>query len=292
MMGYWHRKGGFTLFELLAVVAIMAIVAVLAATRIGGMVERSREAAAAADLATIRDAILNSETGYLRDMRGLAGFSAADIRIANILIATNLYGLAETAPGTYPRARRIDDAWLGGGVAKPEEFTRWDDERGRGWRGPYAKGRAGVFPKREAAAHRGFYPDVSSLYLPEYFSTHHDASIYGFDGEPALLDPWGNPYVLQVPPPQAFTNASVTAVGPDARFEYSRLVSAGADGKIDTPCYYVNETNDVSIGVWNERTRRLSRQAGLIDGDNKFLRGDDIVLFLLRNDIDEGEGNR
>jgi hypothetical protein len=39
----------------------------------------------------------------------------------------------------------------------------------------------------------------------------------------------------------------------------------------------------------NEESRRLSRQAGLIDGNNRAHRGDDLVLFLLRNDVDEGE---
>lgn len=284
-------RGAFTLLELLAVVAVLAIVAVLAVSKIGDMVQRSRIAAAEADLATLRDAIVGVDSGYLRDMRGLAGFSPADIRLANILIATNLYGLIQSAVGSFPRARRLDDAWLGEGVARPGEFTTWDEGRSRGWHGPYAKGRAGVFPKRETAETRGFYPNVSSLYLATDFTSRRDISIYGFPGEPAILDPWGNPYVLQVPPPQAFADwgRSVSAVAPETRFEYARLVSAGADGKIDTPCFFVNDTNDVTITVWNERTRRISRQAGLIDGGDRFLRGDDIVLFLNRNDIDEGE---
>ncbi len=281
-------QAGYTLFEMLAVVSVLAIVAVLAVTRIGGVAERARTAAAEADLVTIRDAMLDENTGYLRDMRGLAGFSAADIRLANLLVPTNLYGLAYLPGGAYPRARRIDETWLGEGVAKPAEFTTWDAARSRGWRGPYVRGKVGAFPAREAAG-GGFYPDVSSLYLPDWFASHRDASIYGFAGEPALLDPWGNPYVLQVPPPQAFTNGNVSAVSPAVRFAYSRLVSAGADGKLDTPCFFVNATNDAAIGVWNERTRRIARQAGLIDGDDRFLRGDDIVLFLLRNDTDEGE---
>ena len=34
----------------------------------------------------------------------------------------------------------------------------------------------------------------------------------------------------------------------------------------------------------------MSRQAGLVDGDDFSARGDDLVLFISRNDIDEGEG--
>lgn len=282
-------RRAFTLLELLAVVAVMAIVAMLAVTKVGDMVRRSRIAAAEADLATLRDAILDSESGYLHDMRGLAGFSMADIRLANILIPTNLYGLASSSSGVFPRASRLDERWLGESVARPLEFTTWDEERSRGWRGPYACGRVGFFPSAEEAADRGFYPDVSSLYLPTDFTSRRNASIYGFPGEAALLDPWGNPYVLQVPPPQAFadTGESVVGVSPETRFAYARLVSAGADGRLDTPCFQVNATNDATVTAWNERTRRLSRQAGLIDASDKFLRGDDIVLFLNRNDIDE-----
>lgn len=275
--------------ELLLVVAIMAIIAVFAATRIGDTLLRARVTAAESDLAALRDAIMDGESGYLRDMRGLAGFSEADIRLANLLMPTNLFVLAEPVRGAFARARMLDGSWRVEGVARLEEFAAWDDERQRGWRGPYIRGTAGTFPSRASASSRGFYPDVSSLYLPEYFANHRDASIYGFAGEPALLDPWGSPYVLQVPPPQAFTNASVTAVSPETRFAYARLVSAGPDGKIDTPCFFVNATNDASVSVWNERTRRISRQAGLVDGDDKFLRGDDIVLFLMRNDIDDGD---
>lgn len=281
------EKKGFTLVELLAVVAILAVVAVVAVTKIGGMAELSRIAAAQSDMAAIRAALVDGEVCYLRDMVGLAGFSPADMRLANILMPTNLFGLARSSGGAFPRARRIDDIWLGEGTARPEEFTEWSEERSRGWRGPYVRGRAGAFPSRDEAAERGFYPDVSSLYLPEYFAHRSDVSIYGIPGEPALLDPWGQPYVLQIPPPQAFTNANVTAISPEKRFEFARIVCAGPDGKIDTPCFFVNPTNDVTISLWNERTRRIARQAGLIDGSDRFLRGDDIVLFIMRNDFDE-----
>ena len=64
---------------------------VLALSRIGTFASRARVTAAEADLAVIRDAILNEETGYLRDMRGIGGFSPSELRIANLLIATNLF---------------------------------------------------------------------------------------------------------------------------------------------------------------------------------------------------------
>lgn len=272
--------------ELLAVVAVMAVVAVLAVTRIGGLVQRSHFAAAEADAATIRDALAGEGAGYLCDMWGLAGLSLADIRLANLLAPTNIYVAADSVGGVFPLARRLEDVGGGNGLADASAFTSWDERRGRGWRGPYVRGKAGTFPVRDEV-HRSFYPDVANLYVPADFAHHRDISIYGYPGEPAILDPWGNPYVLQVPPPQAFTNANVATVTPETRLEYARIVSAGADGKIDTPCFYVNATNDVTISVWSDRTRRLVRQAGLIDGDDRSSRGDDIVVFLHRNDIDE-----
>ncbi len=72
------------------------------------------------------------------------------------------------------------------------------------------------------------------------------------------------------------------------RFGYARVVSAGPDGVLSTPCFQVNHTNEFTTS-WNARTRRLARQAGLIDGDDRSARGDDLVLFLSRNDTDEGD---
>ena len=103
-----------------------------------------------------------------------------------------------------------------------------------------------------------------------------------------MMDPWGRPYVLQIPPAQAFENreGTVTNVPEEVRFKYARVVSAGPDGRLDTPCYGANVSNWWATS-WNERTRRLSRQAGR-DENGAAARGDDIVLFLNRSDIEEG----
>jgi hypothetical protein len=123
--------------------------------------------------------------------------------------------------------------------------------------------------------------------MPTEFKNSSRASVYGFPGEPAIMDPWGNPYVVQIPPPQAFTE--VTNAIDSMRFAYARVVSAGPDGRLDTPCFGANITNFWGTTGWSERRRRLSRQAGLVDGNDRTARGDDLVLFFSRNDIDEGE---
>ena len=90
-------RGGFTLIEILAVVMALAIVAVLAVSRVGAFGARVQVVAAEADLRAIGEAILNEAGGYLRDLGGIPGFQPSEIRLANLLVATNLYGLAETA---------------------------------------------------------------------------------------------------------------------------------------------------------------------------------------------------
>ena len=293
-----NRPYGFTLIECSIVVAVLCLVALFAVVKVGGVAERAKRTAAEQDLASLRSAFLDPENGYLRDMRGIPGFSTGYLRLANLLIATNLYGaVADGAVRTT--GRRVDieaDGRFGrAGCAAPEAFTRWDPEAERGWRGPYLAPAAGVFPSGgcrrrsddRTAEERGFFPPLAGLRLPDDFLSRKDGcSVYGFPGEPAPIDPWGNPYVLQIPPPQAFPGAN-TNVADEVRFRYARVVSAGPDGVLETPCFAVNRTNWWET-AWTVRTRRLARQAGRIGADVS-ARGDDLVLFLLREDVEEGE---
>ena len=291
-------RNGFTLVELVIVVAIIAVIAMLAVSRLSTTAEKAKYTAAENDLKVIATAFTDPGHGYLRDMRGIPGFSPAYLRIANLLISTNLYG---TANGGDANGTRVDDVRQPG-YARPEVFTHWNPESERGWHGPYVRHATGAFPTASDSrfpsdasfASRKFYPKLSGLRLPaDFLNGLNGCSIYGFPGEPAILDPWGNPYVLQIPPPQAFPDrlGSNTNLPDEVRFRYARIVSAGPDGRLDTPCSQQNPPTWWATS-WNERTRRLSRQAGLIDGDDRRARGDDLVLFLTRNDIDEGEEKR
>jgi len=290
---------GFTVIECSIVVAIISIVALLAVTRTSRAVDDAKVIAAANDLKCVCDAWMNVENGYLHDMRGIPGFSVGYLRMANLFVATNLYGAVEDG-GVRTVGRRVDvlvDGRFGRpGCAVPAAFTQWDGDAERGWRGPYVAHFTGEFPTRSArrfaddatAEARGFFPDLTGLREPDDFLNRKDGcSIYGFPHEPALIDPWGNPYVLQIPPPQAFPGVN-TNVADEVRFRYARVVSAGPDGRLDTPCFGANLTN-MWTTAWTERQRRSSRQAGRLGGDVS-ARGDDLVLFLCREDIDEGEG--
>ena len=294
------RRRAFTLVELVVIVAILAFLAVFASSRTGSIAARARAVRAEAELATLRDALLAPNGGYVADMIGLPGFQPSEVRLANMLVATNLYVIAQrNADGTFPTAERADPpegrASPERGLARGSEYTRRSEPGGRGWRGPYVAPPHGEFPRAadrrfrddNTAAERGFFPNVASLYLAEDLRRAvNGCSAYGFPGEPAILDPWGNPYVLQVPPPQAFSRSPAT-VAPETRWQYARLVCAGPDGRLDTPCFFENRTNSTAR-AWIAREPRISRQAGRAGNGDTSLRGDDIVLFLNRSDIDEG----
>lgn len=296
-------RRGFTLIELVAVLAIIAILAVFVAGRFERILRTARISVAESDLKAIRDAFMDPDSGYIADMGGIPGFSVGYLRVGNILVSTNLYGSIAVGDNRT-RGIRVDDlpeaVAQSYGCARGSAFTSWNDESGRGWRGPYVRtgsaSVAAVFPGRDEVRYsddstfgdRGFYPDVSNIELPDDIILGlNGCSAYGFPGEPAVIDPWGNPYVLQIPPVQAFR--SVTNISDELRFEYARVVSAGPNGILETPCYSENATNRLGT-TWSERTMRLVRQAGLIDMDDRSSRGDDLVMFFTRGDVDEGEG--
>lgn len=301
MAAHSRRVRGFTLVELSIVVLLLAVLAAVAVGRYVRVAEAARIAVAEADLKTIRAAFLDPSSGYLRDLSGIPGFSHAFLRVGNLFVATNVFGTAVFGGGTFgtqTRDVRVDEGaeedCRRDGRAEPRAFTAWDETRGRGWRGPYIAAHTGFFPAPEdrrfrddmTFAERGFFPSLAHLRIPRAFRDATKASVYGFVGEPTLVDPWGNPYVVQIPPPQAFSD--VTNVSDLVRFSFARVVSAGPDGVLSTPCFGANTTNFWGATGWSEVRRRLSRQAGLVDEANRSARGDDIVLFFSRTDVDEG----
>ncbi len=86
----------------------------------------------------------------------------------------------------------------------PSHRQSFDPVTGFGWRGPYI---ANPSARYAVDAANGFAAD------------------YGSDGDPGVLDGWGRPIVLQYPTTGTTADNSL----------YVRLVSAGPDGRIDTP---------------------------------------------------------
>ena len=187
-------RDGFTLIELVAVVAILSIIAVFAVTKISSVAEKAKISAAERDLATLREAFMSEESGYLRDMGNIPGFSLGYLRIANLMMPTNLFGVVES-DATVKVGFRVDDpnrVQNPDGCAPHEAFTKWNADAERGWRGPYINTWAGDFPTESARRfsedasfeERGFFPPLDNLRLPEVFTRREGGcSVYGFPGE-------------------------------------------------------------------------------------------------------------
>ena len=270
------KKKGFTLIELGVVVLVLALLSSLAAQRFAHARRNAEITVAEADMAAIRDAFVgtSSTPGYLDDMRSIPGFTPGYLRVANLLVSTNLYAFEE---------KRVD---LDGvdGIAPPAAFTNWSDAGRRGWRGPYismssARSMGARFPARDEGDSSFFPAGLGALSLPREYAPGY---VYGFPGEPSLTDPWGNPYILQIPPAQAFAgdSGSYEGVTDEQRFLFARIVSAGPDGVVSTPCFFGN--TNATGSSWSAPAKRDSKYAGHA-GD----RGDDLVLFLNRADFYE-----
>ena len=277
-------RSGFSLLELGVVILILALLATLASTRLHGVIDETMTTVAEADMAVLRDAFLggaDGAPGLIADLEGIPGFSAAYLRPANLLAPTNLVGsgdfwIVDGEGRRGERARFASDRGayntaFPGAYADAYVFTNRDDVAGRGWNGPYlTRARTGEFPSNtnETASASGFFPREAD---------NKGWHTYGIPGEPAVLDPWGNPYVLQVPPAEAFHDPGKTSES--ERFRYARLVSAGPDRVLQSPCHATGD---------NTRNRDC-RLAGRRESSRKTreTRGDDIVLFLLRADIYE-----
>ena len=179
-------------------------------------------------------------TGYLQDLKHVPGFRVSAIRMHDLFSASS-----------HPT------------------YSEYDSAAARGWRGPYVKPGAGA--ANLESSRRGFFPQAGdrrhtddATYLERGFFLNGSASLYGVPGDLSLADPWGNPYVIQIPPAGAFAGSS----GDAKRFRYARVVSAGPDGVLNTPA---------------------NRLAGMLADGTTEAREDDLVLFLNRSDVYEDE---
>ncbi len=205
-----RRAAGLTLFELLLVMGILLILGTLVVPVVGDRLGQSREDATRQSLMRVREVITDT---YHNDMNDVPrpGSSARDAGRPDHPQLAYLFWNPETHRDEDPLTRDYD--------------TTFDPVSRQGWRGPYLRHQGDGFVYTRDTD-RGF------------------DKWYGEPGDPAVLDGWGNPIVLQEP-----TEPEATEYD---RRRHTRLVSAGPNGVIDT---------DPDVLFPDER-------------------GDDLVLFL------------
>ena len=269
---------GFTLVELAAVVAILAVVAALAAGRYGVWRARGELAGARREMGTIRAALLElagdmEGTAHFRKVNPLGDdeswercrrYECMNLSVHDLFVEGKRAGAGEL------------DAWRAAGLGVPSS-------EGSGWKGPYLKGGGVRFPRAEEQRwagdatflERGFHTMQVSTNGTRTYSYYARTAEGEGDGDWAKLDPWGNPYVVQVPGARAFPAGARPEGGraddafAERRWRWARLVSAGPDGVLETP--------------------REELCAGLDADGTTERRGDDLVLFLNREDVWEEE---
>lgn len=242
-------KHGFTLLELILVIAILSLVTGLVIPNVTRLEDDAAQTVTQSTLHALRTALCGTPEapGLLDDVRLTAGFDPATLRIAHLL-STNGTG-----------------------------FVTFDPLTGQGWRGPYV--RTANIVRNTSPERSGLYPapgdrrwDGDATFEVRRFYGEGGSEWYGEAGDRAVADAWGNPIVLQVPPSEAFADAA-------QRFDYARLVSAGPDGILQTPCF--------GAGSLTEEGKSRLRLAGRLADGPVTERGDDLVLFLSRADAYE-----
>ncbi|MFW5693486.1 MAG: prepilin-type N-terminal cleavage/methylation domain-containing protein [Thermoguttaceae bacterium] len=227
---------GLTLLELLIVLTILVALSTIIVPTMGYLGRRSQSLAARENLYRLQELIVNR---YWADMGELPR-PAVDV------------------DGDVIEPDRLDHPQLRYLFVNPDRAADADDPflyqksanllSGRTWQGPYLSHSGARYTITDADGTGTGFTDR-----------------YGEDGDPAVLDAWGRPIVLQVPDESAtdlptdlgeFTEAQIRRL-------HARLVSAGPNGRIETP-------TDVLMPSAAER-------------------GDDVVVFLFRHDED-GDG--
>ncbi len=185
-----HR--GLTMLELMVVLGVLLVLSTLVIPVIGSRMEQSQDLATRSSLQRIRETLVDTYMDDLGDLPrpGLGAQQAGrpdHPQLAYLFIN----------PLTH----------LDGNPTTRDHDVTFDPISRRGWRGPYLlhQGDGFVYSVNPAP---GFGPR------------------YGQTGDPAVLDGWGNPIVLQEP--------MVPGVSDYERRRHARLVSAGPNGVIET----------------------------------------------------------
>jgi prepilin-type N-terminal cleavage/methylation domain-containing protein len=221
------RRSGLTLLEMLVVLVILVATATMIVPIVGGFGSKSQQVSTRENFARLQELLVNQ---YKADMGELP--------------RPGSLGLSANPPrNDHPQLRYL---FINPDTENITNTTGTNFLSARVWRGPYV-------------LHRGSrLPSTSSSSPDPFFGVTPDPTVFGIGdvvdsqgnitspGDPTVIDAWGHPVVIQVPSDPT----------------YSRLVSAGPNGKIDT-LESVNMPDNTSTATG---------------------RGDDVLFFLYRAD--------
>ena len=210
------RRRGLSLMELLVVMVILIATAGLVTYLYSGALEMTvgkdgsgapisksvQQIGTEATLTQMRNAIVGTpgHPGYWNDVLS----SQADTTTTPITLA-DLFRVPTATPSPPYSASTAPLA---------TNLQTFNPNTGRGWRGPYM------------AQATGSYPNTTT----GNWSARNFTATYGAANDPALIDAWGNPIVIQWPANSADSTPTATQ-----QYQYVRLVSAGPNGVLDTP---------------------------------------------------------
>jgi type II secretory pathway pseudopilin PulG len=215
MIASCQKRPGLTLAELLIVLLVLVALAGIIVPRMASATANAKQQTTVATMERLKEIIAGSPQlpGYWNDI-----LASSSDPTQTPLTMRDLFYFNTNLLLQYPQ-------W--------PSLQTFDPNTRHGWRGPYLMNSSGTYPDptNPAVLARGF------------------TATYGALGDPAMLDGWGNPIVLQWPQVIGLTLAQEAP--------YVRLVSAGANGVLETP-----------LGIAD------------LSQNNWLNSGDDIVLYL------------
>lgn len=173
---------------------------------------------------------------------------------ANLVLIRDAIMGTQDKPGFLQDTGRLPIT-LGELFVQPTNVPAWNRDTGLGWRGPY------VVPQGQYLVN-----PAANFFVYSPGSSGYPGTGYGTNSDPAVLDGWQRPIVLQVPNQSMSAGTYSTALAADLAF--ARLVSAGQNGIIDTDPNYLDSNGNPYPPPQPGSNARI----------------DDIILFLSRQD--------
>lgn len=213
---------GLTLLELIVVLVILAALAGMVIPQLTGTNKQAALAVTAQSMKQLQTLISNR---YYVDMLATSTASLS----GGVLVVSAGPAIPGLPSANVADATRVVNPQIQFLFFNPLSYSSGHyyanpsttySSTGMGWNGPYLlSGVAGTYPDSSVA--RPSDPSGQTWGSLGYTST------YGLPGDATIVDAWGGPIVIQLPPLQPTDD-------PTHAERYARLVSGGSDGAIST----------------------------------------------------------